>query len=153
MMTKWDYLDTLYLANNFNTSELQNEIDQTKRKFPYEDWHSDFIECCREAIRWIRASQSKPIVTNGRHVNVESLKANLDIVQIAERYTRLSKSGNDFKGICPLHSEKKPSFVVHPDRQSWHCFGCNTGGDSIALVMKAENVDFKGAAAILGGAK
>lgn len=152
---KWDDLDVYYLANTLSIEQLQGEIASIKRKFPYEDWHGDFIEACKEAMRWIRASQPKPIVKAGsRFPDLKSLKNSIDIIEIASRYTRLIKSGRNFKGICPLHSEKKPSFMVYPDQQSWHCFGaCNAGGDVINLVMKAEHADFKSAIALLGGIK
>jgi hypothetical protein len=150
---QWDYLDVYYLANAFNTAQLKKEIVSIKRKFPYCDWHEAFIECCQEAIKTIRASQPKPTITTGAgHIDAADLKARLDIVTIAERYTRLIKAGRNFKALCPFHSEKQPSFMVYPDKQSWHCFGaCNTGGDIISLIMKAENLDFKSALAALGG--
>jgi hypothetical protein len=150
----WDTLDIVYLANTFSIPQLEHEIATTKRKFPFEDWHSDYVESCKEAIRWIKNHNRAKYTPSSKFVDVESFKNTVDIVDIVERYTHIRKAGHNFKGLCPFHSEKQPSFTVYPDKQSWHCFGaCSTGGDVIALVMKAENTDFKGAVAILGGGR
>ncbi len=74
---------------------------------------------------------------------IDEVKQRIDIVEVASQYTKLIKAGRNFCGLCPLHSEKNPSFFVYPDQQSWHCFGsCNTGGDVFALVMKKQGIDF-----------
>ena len=74
---------------------------------------------------------------------IDEVKQRTDIVDIASQYTTLTKSGRNFKAICPFHSEKHPSFFIYPEQQSWHCFGaCNTGGDVFALIMKKEGLDF-----------
>ncbi len=74
---------------------------------------------------------------------IDEVKQRTDIIEIASQYTTLTKSGRNFKGICPFHSEKHPSFFIYPEQQSWHCFGaCNTGGDVFSLIMKKEGLDF-----------
>ena len=61
---------------------------------------------------------------------IDDVKQRLDAVELIGRYVELRKAGTIYKGLCPFHSERTPSFVVYPDRGTWHCFGsCGTGGD------------------------
>lgn len=71
------------------------------------------------------------------------------IDSVVSEYVKLKKSGSSFKGLCPFHSEKTPSFFVHPQRGFFHCFGCGKGGDVITFIQFIENVDFKDAVEIL----
>lgn len=81
---------------------------------------------------------------------IDEVKDRADIVDVISTYVSLKKAGRNYKGLCPFHTEKTPSFVVFPDTQSWHCFGaCGTGGDVFAFVMRAENVEFADALKIL----
>ncbi len=74
---------------------------------------------------------------------IDEVKQQTDIVEIASQYTTLTKAGRNFRGLCPFHSEKHPSFFIYPEQQSWHCFGaCSTGGDVFSLIMKKEGLDF-----------
>ena len=74
---------------------------------------------------------------------IDEVKQRTDIVEVISQYTSLTKAGRTFRGLCPFHSEKNPSFFVYPEQQTWHCFGaCNTGGDVYSFVMKKESIDF-----------
>ncbi|MBN1826747.1 MAG: DNA primase [Candidatus Eisenbacteria bacterium] len=73
---------------------------------------------------------------------VEEVRAASDIVGVVGAYVRLRKAGRSFKGLCPFHKEKTPSFMVNPERQSFHCFGCGKGGDVFRFLMEIEGVAF-----------
>jgi DNA primase len=73
---------------------------------------------------------------------VQELRARLDIIDVISDYIELKRSGRNYKGLCPFHSEKTPSFMVSSEKQLFHCFGCGTGGDSVNFVMKYENLSF-----------
>lgn len=74
---------------------------------------------------------------------VDDIKSRLDILEVVSRHVTLTRSGRSHKANCPFHQERTPSFFVFPDRQSWRCYGaCATGGDILAFVMRAENLDF-----------
>ena len=66
----------------------------------------------------------------------------ISIVDVISPYVPLNKSGNNYKGICPFHPDKNPSFFVNPDRNTFHCFGCGVGGDVYSFFMKFHNVPF-----------
>jgi DNA primase len=75
---------------------------------------------------------------------VEEVKRKLDLVEYIGRTTKLQKAGRSFRGLCPFHTEKTPSFHVFPDRASWRCFGsCGEGGDLFSFVQKRDNADFR----------
>ncbi|MEX0784453.1 MAG: DNA primase [Dehalococcoidia bacterium] len=77
---------------------------------------------------------------------VAEIKSKIDPVDFIGRFTRLQKSGRNFKALCPFHSEKTPSFYVFPDKGTWRCFGsCGEGGDLFSFVQKRENLDFRDA--------
>ncbi len=74
---------------------------------------------------------------------VEQIKRKANIVEYINSFVPLQKAGRNFKGLCPFHQEKSPSFIVSPDRQIWHCFGsCADGGDVIRFLMKWDRLTF-----------
>jgi len=70
------------------------------------------------------------------------IKGKLDVVEFLKGYLTVTPAGKNFKAVCPFHREKTPSFMISPDRQSWHCFGCGQGGDIFTFLMKHENIEF-----------
>ena len=79
----------------------------------------------------------------------ELIKEKLNIVDFIRGYLEVTAAGKNFKARCPFHSEKTPSFMISPDRQSWHCFGCGVGGDVFEFLMKYENMEFGEALRVL----
>jgi DNA primase len=74
---------------------------------------------------------------------IDEVKNRIDIIELISGYVPLKKAGRNYKGLCPFHTEKTPSFVVFPDTQTWHCFGaCGTGGDIFRFIMQREGMDF-----------
>lgn len=74
--------------------------------------------------------------------DIEEVKSRVDIAGLIGESVSLKKAGSKLKGLCPFHKEKTPSFMVSPDRQMYHCFGCGENGDIFEFVMKRESVDF-----------
>ena len=73
---------------------------------------------------------------------VDDLKAHADIVQVIQDTVPLRKAGAGYKGLCPFHTEKTPSFHVNRDKGFFHCFGCGTGGDVVKFLELQENLSF-----------
>jgi DNA primase len=74
---------------------------------------------------------------------VGEVRERTDLVEIVSQHVQLKKTGRSFKGLCPFHQEKTPSFVVFPDSQNFHCFGCGKGGDVFTFYKEIEHTDFK----------
>jgi len=70
------------------------------------------------------------------------IREKIDIVSLISEYIPLKKMGRNFTANCPFHNENTPSFVVSPERQIWHCFGCGKGGDAYTFLMEYENMEF-----------
>ncbi len=73
---------------------------------------------------------------------VAELRERVDVVEVVGDYVSLVKSGANFKGLCPFHGEKTPSFMVHRGKGIYHCFGCGVGGDAISFIRKVENLTY-----------
>jgi len=73
---------------------------------------------------------------------IEQVRTQTDIVQLIGGYVPLKKAGRYYKGLCPFHSERTPSFHVNQERQTYHCFGCGVGGTAINFVMVTEKLEF-----------
>ncbi len=84
--------------------------------------------------RWPRANMRDPIV--------EEIKQRINIVDIIQEYLPLKKAGVNWKGLCPFHGEKTPSFMVSEERMNFHCFGCGEGGDVFTFLQKMEGYEF-----------
>ena len=73
---------------------------------------------------------------------IEEIRSRNDILDIISENVLLKKSGQNYKGLCPFHSEKTPSFVVSPEKQIYHCFGCGAGGNIFKFIMEIEDLPF-----------
>lgn len=85
-------------------------------------------------------------------ITIDELRTRLDILDVVGQYVRLNKAGTEYRGICPFHDEKTPSFFVNADKGVWFCRGaCGIGGDVFKFVMLAEKLEFVEAAELLAG--
>src|SRR5437667_9779499 len=76
----------------------------------------------------------------------EEIRQRVDLVELASAHVSLKKAGRHYKGLCPFHQEKTPSFHIDRERGLWHCFGCGEGGDIFDFVMRISSLSFPEAA-------
>src|SRR2546430_10833643 len=79
----------------------------------------------------------------------DGLRLQANIVQVVQEYVPLKRAGTTFKGLCPFHSEKTPSFHVNPEKGFFHCFGCGVGGDVFKFLELHEKLSFPEAVKLL----
>lgn len=75
-------------------------------------------------------------------LTVEKIKEAANIVDVVSEFVTLKKSGANYKGLCPFHNEKTPSFIVSPARGTCHCFGCGKGGNAVSFIMEHEQMTY-----------
>ncbi|MBI5145247.1 MAG: DNA primase [Candidatus Omnitrophica bacterium] len=80
---------------------------------------------------------------------LEDILSRIDIVEVISGYIPLKRAGRNFRALCPFHHEKTPSFMVSPDRQIYHCFGCSAGGNAFGFLMQYERLEFPEAVEVL----
>src|ERR1700704_596456 len=80
---------------------------------------------------------------------IDDLRLQANILQVVQEYVPLKRAGTSYKGLCPFHNERTPSFQVHPDKGFFHCFGCNVGGDVFKFLELHEKVAFPDAVKML----
>ncbi len=87
---------------------------------------------------------------NISETTINRIKESVDIVGVIGEYVPLKKAGQSYKGLCPFHSEKTPSFIVNPKKGIFHCFGCGIGGNIFTFIMKFKGISFPDAVRMLG---
>ncbi len=79
----------------------------------------------------------------------DEIKSKIDIVEFIGEYISVQRAGSNFRALCPFHNEKTPSFMISPEKQIWHCFGCGKGGDIFSFLMEMEGLSFVEALRVL----
>ena len=93
----------------------------------------------------------RPMSLGNDESAVQAVKEAADIIEVVGEVVTLKKAGVNYKGLCPFHGEKTPSFTVNPARRTFHCFGCGEGGDALSFVMRYQNIPFWEAVKQLAG--
>ena len=74
--------------------------------------------------------------------SLELLREKIDLVEVVSSYVQMKSAGSSYKGLCPFHDEKTPSFVIQKGESHYHCFGCGAHGDAIAFLMSYMKMSF-----------
>lgn len=80
---------------------------------------------------------------------LEEIRSRVDLVDLVGQFVNLKRAGLNWKGLCPFHAEKTPSFMVHPKKAIFHCFGCGVGGDAFGFLMRQDRLQFPEAVRVL----
>ena len=147
-----------------------NNDERDDNRIGVDDFLASFGDDKDEAIKqlWKRVMVDMPPPPKPQRTGglAQEVKNRIDIVDMISGYVALERSGRNFKGVCPFHTEivflhdisdlyaeRTPSFFVFPERQTWRCFGsCADGGDALAFIMKVENIGFSDALEMLSNA-
>src|SRR5204862_4100403 len=89
-----------------------------------------------------RGAAARELMAGYSPVVLDQIRAGVDIVELVGRFVNLKKSGVNWKGLCPFHGEKTPSFMVNPAKGIFHCFGCGVGGDAFGFLMRQDKLTF-----------
>lgn len=163
--------NTKILLNRLNNElnqfdELLAELEEKKKYFKHVEWgivwFADYaisqLEQEEKAIEreikkttWLIQSIGRGKTENKRGITPEQINAARNS-PIENYYVgKLNKRGKRAIGLCPFHSEKSPSFIIYLDQNSFWCYSCNTGGDSISFVMKQQGITFPEAVKLMSG--
>jgi excisionase family DNA binding protein len=122
----------------------------------------ELAERLKVPVSWVYEQSRRgriPTVRIGKYVrfslnavlNLKERRTDMGLVQVIQSYgVELRRAGKELVGLCPFHDDQHPSFSVSPEKEKWHCFGCQAGGDVVSFVMRMENVSFKAATKKLG---
>ena len=92
-------------------------------------------------MAWVFSNDSILKISIPDHI-IDEIRDRTDIVTVISDHVVLKKVGKNFKGLCPFHSEKTPSFSVSPDKRIYHCFGCGVGGNVFKFLMEIQSISF-----------
>ena len=87
------------------------------------------------------------------NARIQEVLFKVDILKLVRELSHLTCSGDAWIGLCPFHAEKTPSFMVHPEKQMFYCFGCKAGGSVFTFLMQKERMEFPEAVRTVKGAK
>ena len=138
------------LRHQIHAAEVESSVCRTFGEDAWAFVYADLADAMRIASDILLSTQRKPAPRPGHDsIDMQAIKSRADILNVAERYTKLHKSGARFSGKCPLHDSKGSPLTIYPENQSWYCFHCDKGGDVLDMVMLFERMGFREAAGVL----